>query len=79
MEELVKLGAKVHTCARTEDQLNACLLDWKTKGYPVIGSICDVFSPPQRIKLMETITSIFDSILNLLVRSLFYLIPCIYY
>lgn len=71
MEELVKLGAKVHTCARTEDQLNACLLDWKTKGYPVTGSICDVSSPPQRIKLMETITSIFDGKLNLLVRSPF--------
>lgn len=67
MEELAGLGASVHTCARNEAELNACLLDWKTKGLPISGSICDISSRPQREKLMETINSIFNGKLNILV------------
>ncbi|KMT12725.1 hypothetical protein BVRB_4g088210 [Beta vulgaris subsp. vulgaris] len=66
VEELAGLGASVHTCARNEAELNACLLDWKTKGLPISGSICDVSSRPQREKLMETINSIFNGKLNIL-------------
>ncbi|KAK9673903.1 hypothetical protein RND81_12G197400 [Saponaria officinalis] len=53
VEELVGLGATVHTCARNETELNACLLDWKSKGFPVTGSVCDVSSRPQREELVS--------------------------
>uniref|UniRef100_A0A803LY99 Tropinone reductase-like protein n=1 Tax=Chenopodium quinoa TaxID=63459 RepID=A0A803LY99_CHEQI len=39
VEELAGLGAIVHTCARNEADLDACLLAWKAKGLPVIGSV----------------------------------------
>lgn len=69
VEELAGLGATVHTCARNEAELNACLLDWKAKGLPVTGSICDVSSRAQREKLMETTNSIFNGKLDILVNN----------
>lgn len=69
VEEFVELGATVHTCARNEDELNACLEDWKSKGLSITGSTCDVSSRPQREKLMETINSLFSGKLNILVNN----------
>ncbi|XP_074270858.1 tropinone reductase-like [Silene latifolia] len=69
VEELVGLGARVHTCARNEAELDACLAHWKSKGLPVTGSVCDVSSRPQREKLMETVSSIFEGKLNILVNN----------
>ncbi|KAL9236309.1 hypothetical protein vseg_010996 [Gypsophila vaccaria] len=69
VDELVGLGATVHTCARNQANLDSCLLDWKSRGMPVTGSVCDVSSRPQREKLMETIKSIFDGKLNILVNN----------
>lgn len=69
VEELAGLGATVHTCARNEAELNACLLDWKAKGLPVTGSKCDVSSRAQREKLMETTNSIFNGKLDILVNN----------
>ena len=68
VEELAGLGAIVHICARNESDLDSCLLNWKAKGLCVSGSICDVSSRPQREKLMETINSLFQGKLNILVR-----------
>ena len=67
MEELARLGAKVHTCSRNEAQLNACLHDWEMKGFQVTGSVCDVMSQGQRVKLMDTVSSVFSRRLNILV------------
>lgn len=69
VEELAELGASVHTCARNKEELDACLQKWKTKGFQVSGSICDVSSRLQREELMETITSIFHGKLNILVNN----------
>lgn len=69
VEELAELGATVHTCARNQVELDACLLDWKAKGLCVSGSICDVSSGPQREKLIETVNSIFHGKLNILVNN----------
>ncbi|XP_021758910.1 tropinone reductase homolog At5g06060-like [Chenopodium quinoa] len=69
VEELAELGACVYTCARNEEELDACLVDWKTKGLQVSGSICDVSSQPQREKLMETINTIFGGKLDILVNN----------
>ncbi|KAH9605726.1 hypothetical protein KSS87_019439 [Heliosperma pusillum] len=69
VEELVGLGARVHTCARNETELQTCLSDWKSRGLPITGSVCDVSSRPQREKLIEEVTSVFDGKLNILVNN----------
>lgn len=73
MEELTGFGAKVHTCARNEDDLNKCLEEWNHLGFHVTGSICDVSVPQQREVLMEDVSSVFHGKLNILVScKLFY-------
>ncbi|KAK8543435.1 hypothetical protein V6N13_136053 [Hibiscus sabdariffa] len=42
VEELAGLGASVHTCSRTESELNNCLVEWKAKGFQVTGSTNNV-------------------------------------
>ncbi|KAH9661602.1 Tropinone reductase [Citrus sinensis] len=42
VEELAELGAAVHTCSRNEADLSECIRDWKTKGFKVTGSVCDI-------------------------------------
>ena len=69
MEELAGLGATIHTCSRKETELNECLKDWIAKGFGVSGSVCDVSSRAQREKLMQTISSVFNGKLNILVSS----------
>jgi hypothetical protein len=71
VEELASLGATVHTCSRNEAQLNECLNQWKTKGFQVTGSVCDVASRAQREKLISTVSSIFNGKLNILVSPTF--------
>lgn len=69
MEELVGLGARVHTCCRNGSELNKCLEDWDGLGSGIRGSICDVSVRAQREELMETVSSVFDGKLNILVSS----------
>ncbi|XVF68843.1 hypothetical protein PTKIN_Ptkin11bG0033500 [Pterospermum kingtungense] len=69
VEELVGLGATVHTCSRTETDLNKCLLDWQAKGFQVTGSICDVSSQAQREKLISTVSTEFAGKLNILINN----------
>lgn len=69
MEELVGFGAKVHTCARNEDELSKCLKEWNNLGFGVTGSICDLSVREQRGALMEEVSSVFQGKLNILVRS----------
>ncbi|XP_030938495.1 tropinone reductase homolog At5g06060-like isoform X3 [Quercus lobata] len=66
VEELAGLGARVHTCSRNEANLNACLHDWEMKGFQVTGSVCDVMSRGERVKLMDTVSSVFSRRLNIL-------------
>jgi Tropinone reductase 1 len=69
VEELVGFGARVHICDIDETLLNECLSGWHAKGFEVSGSICDVSSRPQRVQLMQTVSSLFGAKLNILVRS----------
>ncbi|XVF76669.1 hypothetical protein PTKIN_Ptkin13bG0285400 [Pterospermum kingtungense] len=69
VEELATLGAVVHTCSRNQTELDERLQEWKSKGFKVSGSVCDVSSREQREKLMETVSSVFDGKLNILVNS----------
>ncbi|XP_065872684.1 tropinone reductase homolog At5g06060-like [Euphorbia lathyris] len=69
VEELAKLGARVHTCSRNEEELNKCLKEWEGKGYVITGSVCDASSRPQREKLIQEVASIFNGTLNILVNN----------
>ncbi|XWS27271.1 hypothetical protein CRYUN_Cryun26dG0100600 [Craigia yunnanensis] len=69
VEELAGLGASVHTCSRTETELNKCLLEWKAKGFQVTSSVCDVSSQAQREKLLNTVSSEFNGKLNILINN----------
>lgn len=65
------LGASVHTCCRNERELEGCLSEWENVGLGISGSICDVSERAQREELMETVSSVFDGKLNILVSKLF--------
>ncbi|KAF3542486.1 hypothetical protein DY000_02002638 [Brassica cretica] len=69
VKELAMLGARVHTCARDETQLQESLHEWQAKGFQVTTSVCDVSSPDQREKLMETVSSVFQGKLNIFVSN----------
>ncbi|KAI4322110.1 hypothetical protein L6164_021830 [Bauhinia variegata] len=69
VEELLGFGATVHTCARKENELSKCLNDWTDSGFPITGSVCDVSVPQQREALMETVSSVFQGKLNILINN----------
>ncbi|CAI0471907.1 unnamed protein product [Linum tenue] len=69
VEELAGFGARVHTCSRNEKELNDRVLEWKSKGFQVTGSVCELSSISDRKKLMETVSSLFDGKLNILVNN----------
>ncbi|KAB1225874.1 hypothetical protein CJ030_MR1G004086 [Morella rubra] len=75
VEELVGLGASVHTCCRNERELEGCLSEWENVGLGISGSICDVSERAQREELMETVSSVFDGKLNILKHITFDLFP----
>ncbi|WVZ07097.1 hypothetical protein V8G54_020443 [Vigna mungo] len=69
VEELAEFGAAIHVCSRKQDDIDMCLEEWKKKGFNVTGSVCDVKHRDQRLKLMETVSSIFHGKLNILVNN----------
>ncbi|XP_028772991.1 tropinone reductase homolog isoform X2 [Neltuma alba] len=68
-EELAEFGAAVHICSRNQADIDMCLKEWRSKGFSVTGSVCDVFSSHQRQNLMETVASIFPGKLNILINN----------
>ncbi|CAN1782064.1 Tropinone reductase homolog [Linum perenne] len=69
VEELAELGVTVHTCARTQTDIDRCVTEWQIKGYKVTASACDVLFRDQREKLIETVSSAFNGKLNILVNN----------
>ncbi|KAG5146736.1 hypothetical protein GLYMA_11G221400v4 [Glycine max] len=69
VEELAEFGATVYTCSRNEEELNACLKEWKEKGFSVSGLVCDASSPPHRENLIQQVASAFNGKLNILVNN----------
>ncbi|KAK9071052.1 hypothetical protein SSX86_009620 [Deinandra increscens subsp. villosa] len=69
VEELVALGAMVHTCSRNGSELNQQLQEWSAKGFTVTGSVCDLASRPQRELLVAKVSSLFNGKLNILVNN----------
>lgn len=71
VSDLAAFGAAVHTCSRTQTELDKCLEEWQSEGIKVTGSVCDVSSPLQRKNLIEEVASILNGKLNIYV-SMFY-------
>ncbi|KAK1562700.1 hypothetical protein Q3G72_015878 [Acer saccharum] len=69
VEELAGFGAIVHTCSRNQTEINDRIQEWQSKGLQVSGSLCDLKIRAQRDKLMETVSSLFDGKLNILVNN----------
>ena len=67
VEELAGFGAIVHTCSRNQTEINDRIQEWQSKGLEVSGSVCDLKIRAQRENLMETVSSLFDGKLNILV------------
>ncbi|PNY01529.1 tropinone reductase-like protein [Trifolium pratense] len=69
VNDLAAFGATVHTCSRTESELNKCLKEWQTQGFLVTGSVCDVSSRPQRENLVQQVSSTFNGKLNIFINN----------
>ncbi|RDX80088.1 hypothetical protein CR513_39394 [Mucuna pruriens] len=69
VEELAEFGAAVHICARNQDDIDKCLAEWKSKGFNVTGSVCDLKCSDQRTRLMEIVGHVFHGKLNILVNN----------
>ncbi|XP_019162937.1 PREDICTED: tropinone reductase homolog At5g06060-like [Ipomoea nil] len=69
VEELAGFGAAVHTCSRNQTELDEKLREWQAKGFKVTGSVCDLSSREQRVELIETVSSVFNGKLNILVNN----------
>ncbi|KAK1568175.1 hypothetical protein Q3G72_021417 [Acer saccharum] len=69
VEELAGFGAIVHTCSRNQTEINDRIQEWQSKGLEVSGSVCDLKIRAQRENLMETVSSLFDGKLNILVNN----------
>ncbi|KDP35675.1 hypothetical protein JCGZ_09113 [Jatropha curcas] len=57
VEELAGFGARVHTCSRNEQDLNERVKEWKSKGFEVTTSVCDLNFKEQREKLIDTVNN----------------------
>ncbi|XP_024003721.1 tropinone reductase homolog At2g30670 isoform X5 [Eutrema salsugineum] len=69
VEELARFEARIHVCDISETMLNQSLSEWEKKGFQVSGSICDVSSRPERETLMQTVSTMFNGKLNILVNN----------
>nr|BAK01776.1 predicted protein [Hordeum vulgare subsp. vulgare] len=69
VEELVGLGARVHTCSENAVELEACRRRWEEMKLPVTVSVCDVSVRAERETLMETVKQTLDGKLDILVNN----------
>ncbi|KAL1196674.1 putative tropinone reductase [Cardamine amara subsp. amara] len=69
VEELANFGARIHVCDISQTLLSQSLSEWEKKGYQVSGSVCDVTDRPEREKLIQTVSSLFNGKLNILVNN----------
>ncbi|KAK9080050.1 hypothetical protein SSX86_001725 [Deinandra increscens subsp. villosa] len=69
VEELAEFGAIIHTCSRNQNEIDQRLQEWKDKGYQVTASLCDLSSKQQREDLINTVSSIFNGRLDILINN----------
>lgn len=75
VDELASFGANIYTCSRNQEDMDKCFQEWKSKGYKVTGSVCDLSSRPQREELMEKVGNYFNGKLHILVNNVATAIP----
>ncbi|KAF4399093.1 hypothetical protein G4B88_023687 [Cannabis sativa] len=66
VEELLGLGAKVHTCSQNAKELSSCLMGWENLGFE--SAMCR--KRAQRERPMEIVSSVFDGKLNILLLKI---------
>lgn len=69
VEEFAEHGATVHICDLDEAEINDCVREWKTKGFKITGSVCDVSKREETEKLMKQVSSLFNGKLNILINN----------
>ncbi len=51
----ITFGCKILTCARNEDELNACVKEWQDEGCDVRGCVADISTSEGRDTLMKAV------------------------
>ena len=69
VEELCEMGATVLTCARNQTEIDACLSEWKQRGYDVHVCLADVSSETGRDMLVNQINAKFGGSVDSLVNN----------
>ncbi|KAL6641614.1 hypothetical protein ACP70R_019795 [Stipagrostis hirtigluma subsp. patula] len=69
VEELLALGAAVHTCSWDKAELGDRLKEWGARGARVTGSVCDVSVKEQREGLIHKVSAHFGGKLDILVNN----------
>lgn len=63
------MGARVFTCARSADDLSACLAEWATRGHDVCGMVADCAKAADREALVRGASEAFGGHLDVLVNN----------
>jgi len=69
VESLARHGARVHTCARTANDVTAAVLQWRAVGLDVTGSVCDVADATSRDAFVAEVSKKFKGTLNIFVSN----------
>ena len=69
VEEFAEQAATVLMCYLDEAEINDYAREWKTKGFKITGSVCDVSEREERKKLMKQVSSLFNGKLNIVLYS----------
>lgn len=70
VEAFASLGAEVFTCSRNSDDVDACLREWREKGYEKVhGGAFDLSDPESREGLVARVKDVFDGRLDVLVNN----------
>jgi Tropinone reductase 1 len=69
VESLARYGARVHTCARTANDVTAAVLQWRAVGLDVTGSVCDVADATSRDAFVAEVSKKFKGTLNIFVSN----------
>ncbi|EFJ49574.1 hypothetical protein VOLCADRAFT_85348 [Volvox carteri f. nagariensis] len=69
VDEFGRLGAKIYVCARSAEDLEVRLKEWRAGGIDVRGCVCDVSDRRQRQQLVDGVATEFGGKLDILVNN----------
>lgn len=67
--ELSTMGARVLTCARNREELDAAIADWRARGLEVEGVVADVSDSASRKALVASVSQAFGGQLDILINN----------